>query len=71
MAAVKEQMFRERHSLLETQSAMESEKAEVQAFLRSEQEQRFGLIDQLACCNGDREFCYEIIRGMMQQMTGT
>lgn len=70
VGAAKEQMTRERHALLAGQSAAERERGELQAYSRGIEGQRAALVEQVAQATTDRQFCYELISDLRDQLAG-
>ena len=61
--------MRERSALMATQQGLESDKAELQAQLRAAEQQKDGLLEQIAQSASDRDFCFEMIRELKGQIS--
>ncbi|KAL1524439.1 hypothetical protein AB1Y20_019334 [Prymnesium parvum] len=60
--------LRERTAHLQAQQSLESDKSTLESQLQSAEQQRATLVEQVAQCAGDREFCYEVIRDLRNQL---
>ncbi|KAL3921532.1 MAG: hypothetical protein SGPRY_004871 [Prymnesium sp.] len=60
--------LRERTAHLQAQQSLESDKVSLEAQLKGAEQQRATLIEQLTQCSGDREFCYDVIRDLRNQL---
>ena len=66
--SAEEAALRERTSLLQAQTGLEAEKAEVASMLRAAEAHKAELMEQLSQHAGDRDFCYDVIRELRAQL---
>ena len=67
-SSIEERAVRERTMLMESQQALEADKAELQSQLRAAEHSKAALMEQLSQCSADREFCFEMIRELKAQI---
>ena len=61
-AASEEATLRERAAMLQAQEKLEADKAQLQQQLKSAEEVRAELVETVAQCGADRDFCYDVIK---------
>ena len=67
-ATAEETTLRERSALVQTQEGLEADKASLQAQLKAADEQKAELVETVAQCGADRDFCFELIKEMKGQL---
>ena len=67
-ATAEETTRRERSAWVQTQEGLEADKASLQAQLKAADEQKAELVETVAQCGADRDFCFELIKEMKGQL---